>query len=432
MEEITFINRGLGNSTKETESNKLKTAEKYFTKLTNNFLQDPAKYLQNLPGRNRAAAVKVLEARLDRLVATKARKDTEPYNPLDPTLTESSKAAQIAGLGHMIAQLHSKDVENAMNSDYQRDFIAWLLGKGKEEHHRKTPWYRSPWAVYTLPDVRDFISGMIDVVFETQAELTWLIVGPKTTLKEMEAYFKYVVDMSWMRDDSFFFVDIVEFLHGGMKGGGLTQTELDRMNVRQAKRQYNTHGDEKSFKYNERNTKATTDDVFSIPKEDMAIYRGTEDEELKPGYTLITDMNRGIKVNVEGQLQKLNAMYQNANATRENVGRSTYRDHRGQSVDAGFFTKNFQPPPNDQYGQSFAGPMLVSDEQLEEDITPRVAEPEPEKQVDPYVVVFNDEEVKKLEKILQRSLSTFINAQESSFEGKEVESLGNELSKLLS
>lgn len=349
MDEPMESTRGLMNPRSTPQTEKAGVANRYLGKMKTTFLSDPLGYMINVPSRNKSKAIESLQARLDRLVATPERGDDEPFDKNKPTLTRSAKRAQINGLGAAIASMGAASAERNATNEFKRDFIAWMMGRGKEEHHRKTPWYRDNWMVRTLPDVQDMVDGFVDVLFETELALTKLIMHPPNNIRECEAYFKYVVDMDWMRrDDSFFFVDMVEFINGGSMGGGLTAEELERFNVRQNVRQ-RTKISEGKARWNEANKAATTDDVFRLDAETMNRVRGVYDENLMPNSELVVD-DRGRKVNVEGAMNKLEALHKNITEPREDVGADSV-DREGRPIVAGTLVKNYQSTTRQVYNE---------------------------------------------------------------------------------
>lgn len=332
------------------QNEKLDVANRYMGKMKTTFLKDPLGYMINVPTRNKSKAIQSLQARLDRLIATPERDDTTPYDPNNPTLTHSAKKAQIQGLGAAIANMGAQGAEITATNEFKRDFIAWMMGKGKEEHHRKTPWYRNDWMMRTLPDVQNMIDGFVDVIYETEAALTKLILRPPRNLRDCEAYFKYVVDMDWMRrDDSFFFVDMIEFINGGKMGGGLTEEELERFNIRQTVVQRNADPGKK-VKWNSANKQATVDDVFKLDEETINQTRGVYDEPLMANHQLIVD-DRGRKVNVEGTINKIEALHNNITQTRTNVKHDA-TDDKGRPTAAGVLMKNYQTPTRQIYNET--------------------------------------------------------------------------------
>jgi hypothetical protein len=124
---------------------------------------------------------------------------------------------------------YEADVLKTPNNDATKDFFAWLLGKGKEEHHRRTPWYRDQ-ALIELDDVRAWIDGFADVFTESANELKKLAWKTPQNLDEAWLYFKFIVQSDWMqREDRFFWVDLVNLMEEKAKlGGGLTKEELDK------------------------------------------------------------------------------------------------------------------------------------------------------------------------------------------------------------
>lgn len=144
----------------------------------------------------------------------------------DATEKENIKS-QLTAWHHWKTQFEA-DALKTPNADATKDFFAWLLGKGKEEHHRNTPWYREPQMLH-LKDVQEWIDGFADIFAESKAELIKLAWKTPQNLDEAWLYFKFIVNSDWMkREDRFFWVDLVNLQEEKAKlGGGLLKSEID-------------------------------------------------------------------------------------------------------------------------------------------------------------------------------------------------------------
>lgn len=134
--------------------------------------------------------------------------------------------AQMTAWNHWKVQFEAKGLEST-DSDATKDFFAWLLGKGKEDHHRQTPWYRDQ-ALLELPDVQKWVDGFADIWTESVDELKKLAWKTPQNLDEAWLYFKFIVQTDWMkREDRFFWVDLVNLMNEKAKlGGGLLREEF--------------------------------------------------------------------------------------------------------------------------------------------------------------------------------------------------------------
>lgn len=163
------------------------------------------------------------------------RKIKELSDQLDKTTgsgPEANVRAQLAAWNHWKTTFEAKGLEKTGAVDITKNFYAWLLGKGVEEDHRRTPWYRDQ-ALLELPDVQEWIDGFNDVLSESQNELLKLVWKTPQNLEEAWLYYKYVVHMDWMqKEDRFFWVDMINLMEEKAKlGGGYLQSQLDDPNV---------------------------------------------------------------------------------------------------------------------------------------------------------------------------------------------------------
>lgn len=99
--------------------------------------------------------------------------------------------------------------------EYQRKFMAWLMGKGLEEDHKLTPWGREAHALL-LPEVRAWIEQMVDAASITENYLTKLLFRGPQTMEEYAIYYKYLLHMDeyLTTDDAWFFVEFPELYNG--------------------------------------------------------------------------------------------------------------------------------------------------------------------------------------------------------------------------
>lgn len=153
------------------------------------------------------------------------RKLSELSLSLQHTKDEAKKldyVAQLQAWHHWKIQSEVDAINPEEGQDARKDFFAWLIGKGHEEDHRRTPWYRTQGLV-DLPDVRNYIDGFVDAMFDAKKKLVKLIFHTPQNLEEAWLYYKFVIHREWMlREDRFFWVDLVNFMNDkAALGGGL-------------------------------------------------------------------------------------------------------------------------------------------------------------------------------------------------------------------
>lgn len=107
-----------------------------------------------------------------------------------------------------LVMYEAEGLEEGANTQIVKSFIAWLLGRGDDKFHRKTPWGRETHAM-ELPEARAFVDGFVDALMETEKYLLKLIWKTPQTLEEYWIYFKYVLnaDTYLRKDDPWFFVE---------------------------------------------------------------------------------------------------------------------------------------------------------------------------------------------------------------------------------
>lgn len=164
---------------------------------------------------------------VQKLLGRKIKDLTDQLKKTSDTTEKENIKSQLTAWHHWKTQFEA-DALKTPNADATKDFFAWLLGKGKEEHHRNTPWYRDPQMLH-LKDVQEWIDGFADIFAESKAELIKLAWKTPQNLDEAWLYFKFIVNSDWMkREDRFFWVDLVNLQEEKAKlGGGLLKSEID-------------------------------------------------------------------------------------------------------------------------------------------------------------------------------------------------------------
>ena len=109
------------------------------------------------------------------------------------------------------AMHEAEGLEQQADTNLVKGFTAWLMGRGSDCDHQKTPWGREPHAM-ELPEARAFIDGFVDALMESEKYLLKLIWKTPQTLEEWFIYYKYVLnaDTYIKYDDPWFFLDFKE------------------------------------------------------------------------------------------------------------------------------------------------------------------------------------------------------------------------------
>ena len=90
------------------------------------------------------------------------------------------------------------DIDKIVDDDKQlsmlereRDFNMWLLGRGREEDHAKTPWQRTP--LITLPGVKELLTPHIAERYDIMKYLEKLVASGPTDVNTARQYYKYII-----------------------------------------------------------------------------------------------------------------------------------------------------------------------------------------------------------------------------------------------
>lgn len=279
------MKRGLGNMRRPKPQEAAGAIQQKFAAAKSSLMREGgAGGLQDLGSRRREKINKMLEKR-KRAIMSAPDVDNNDWKKGKAGLRADDKKAQIDGINTWQAMNEADSAEAAADEGYKRDFLAWLMGKGKEEDHRRTPWYRDDWMLRHLDDVRAWVETFVDVIYETESAMMKLALNGPTNLQEAEIYYKYIVNLDWMRrDDKFFFVDMVELINGGMVGGGLTEDELSVLNLKTHLR----HGKYKDDRKLWHTQNATQEDVFRVSE---SLRAEAEENYKKKGETLLAKID---------------------------------------------------------------------------------------------------------------------------------------------
>ena len=81
--------------------------------------------------------------------------------------------------------------EQLKELQWNQDFDKWLIGRGREEDHARTPWQRTP--LTTLPGVRDYLEPKITQHYDYMKFLEKLQMSKPINLQQARLYYKYIV-----------------------------------------------------------------------------------------------------------------------------------------------------------------------------------------------------------------------------------------------
>lgn len=140
--------------------------------------------MENLQGRRKMKA----EPRLQEIKAAMAKID-EQLNDPNTRLTPDKHKALVTMKLQLEQSIHdSPGMAKLQETD---DFNQWLLGRGKEEDHVRTPWYRTP--LLTLPGARDYILRFVKDRFKFLQYVHSLQLTGPTDVKQALEYFRYII-----------------------------------------------------------------------------------------------------------------------------------------------------------------------------------------------------------------------------------------------
>ncbi len=97
----------------------------------------------------------------------------------------------IKALTFQKTRLSAKSLQSYVGMEFLRDFWSWLIGRGTEEDHKKTPWYRQSLA--DDPEVAAYIDAFVTKMHDFRLKLARMGIRRPTGINESFVYFKYLV-----------------------------------------------------------------------------------------------------------------------------------------------------------------------------------------------------------------------------------------------
>lgn len=132
------------------------------------------------------------EKELDHIRAPNAftrKRMLEVVNALtkDPRL----QPEEIKALDIWKTNLAADKIESTVHQEFLRDFWGWMIGRGKEEDHLKTPWYRQSLA--DDPEVAAYVDMFVRKLHDFKLKLQLLTVRRPLGINQVFLYYKYII-----------------------------------------------------------------------------------------------------------------------------------------------------------------------------------------------------------------------------------------------
>ena len=89
------------------------------------------------------------------------------------------------------ANLVVENAQGVIHQEFMRDFWAWLLGRGKESDHVKSPWYRQ--SLCNDSEVAAYVDSFVTKRHEFQVKLQLLSMRHPVGINQHYLYYKYVI-----------------------------------------------------------------------------------------------------------------------------------------------------------------------------------------------------------------------------------------------
>lgn len=106
-------------------------------------------------------------------------------------LKNTNDPNQISALQFQLVSAETGELKGVIHKEFLRDFWAWLLGRGKESDHKKSPWYRQSLA--NDPEISAYIDTFVTKMHEYRVKLALLKMRYPKGIKQTYLFFKYIV-----------------------------------------------------------------------------------------------------------------------------------------------------------------------------------------------------------------------------------------------
>lgn len=102
--------------------------------------------------------------------------------------------------------------EATVDRDFYKRFLLWLIGKGEETDHLRTPWYRQAQAL-ELAEVRELLEAFLWEIATVENALLKLVWKGPQSLNEYYLYYKYVLQHQEyvLEQDPWFFLEFRKY-----------------------------------------------------------------------------------------------------------------------------------------------------------------------------------------------------------------------------
>ena len=158
-------------------------AEKRQQKESN--LTDARKYMPGLDPLEKEAGIENIQP----LGKTEADRMMKLINKVlsDGGLSKQEKKAFYFWKANLVVD----NAQGIVHQEFMRDFWAWLLGRGKESDHKKSPWYRQ--SLCNDSEVAAYVDAFVTKRHDFQVKLQLLSMRHPVGINQHYLYFKYVV-----------------------------------------------------------------------------------------------------------------------------------------------------------------------------------------------------------------------------------------------
>ena len=243
------------------------------------------------------------EPSLKMIQPTSAQQTAETLVLLDKMMEKTSDPAEKSALKMWKSMFKADQIGGVVAQEFTRDFWGWLLGRGKEADHKKSPWYRA--SLCHDKEVSAYVDSFLSKMHEFQLKLAVLKFRQPVGINQHYLYFKYIVRGESITQTSFLsdwalFVD--EFWEARLKHGNDWHDTVERHHPHEVA----PYGDARVTTANDR--EETEDEAGpQIGVEVVASNTNEEDDEPQPAVLEPEDTAASVELNPPNQANKISS-----------------------------------------------------------------------------------------------------------------------------
>jgi hypothetical protein len=131
------------------------------------------------------------EQKLQIIVPSSAHEQSQMLKLVKRLIEKTKDESEQRALKMWKANLKADQLKGVVQQEFLRDFWGWLIGRGKQQDHDRTPWGRQSLA--DDHEVSNYVDAFVTKMFEFRLKLAQLRMRRPVGINQVYLFFKYVV-----------------------------------------------------------------------------------------------------------------------------------------------------------------------------------------------------------------------------------------------